>query len=173
MNDYFHIGEIVAVFGLQGEMILLHQMKNREALKNVDAIFIEDKKGSFIPYFIENIRNKDNQELYLTLEGISSREMARTLLKKKIHLEESHFRQQVDENSSLYYLGFTIEDKEAGTLGKIAEIISMPDQLLAKIYHASSELLIPLNENTLRKVDRKNQIIYIELPEGLLDIYLT
>ncbi len=33
-------------------------------------------------------------------------------------------------------------------------------------------MLLPLNEQTLLKVDKKQQLVRLELPEGLLDIYL-
>jgi 16S rRNA processing protein RimM len=35
------------------------------------------------------------------------------------------------------------------------------------------EVLVPINETTLEKIDHKNQKIFVVLPEGLLDIYLT
>jgi 16S rRNA processing protein RimM len=34
------------------------------------------------------------------------------------------------------------------------------------------EVLIPLNEKTLKKIDRKKKQVYVTLPEGLLEIYL-
>lgn len=152
-------------------MVLLHEIGRKEPLKGVNAVFIEDKQNSFIPYFIEKIRRKNDRELYLQLEGITTKEAARSLLKKPVYLDEEHFRQQVDKDSPLYYLGFQIEDDGEGLLGVISEVIQMPDQLLAKVYQDENELLIPLNENTLKKVNHKNRTIYVDLPEGLLDIY--
>jgi len=59
------------------------------------------------------------------------------------------------------------------SLGKILEVIEQPHQLLFKLEINSKEALIPMNENTLKKIDHKKKEVIVELPEGLLDIYLT
>jgi 16S rRNA processing protein RimM len=32
------------------------------------------------------------------------------------------------------------------------------------------EVLIPIHENSLEKIDKKNRKLYLNLPEGLLDL---
>ena len=44
MNEYIHIGRIVASFGLKGEVILQHALGKKSTLKGVEAIFIEQTK---------------------------------------------------------------------------------------------------------------------------------
>ena len=53
------------------------------------------------------------------------------------------------------------------------EVIEQPLQILLRIEIDGKEVLIPINESTLVKVDHKGEKIYVDLPEGLLDIYLT
>jgi 16S rRNA processing protein RimM len=36
---------------------------------------------------------------------------------------------------------------------------------------AGKEALVPLHEQTLRRVDAKRREVHVELPEGLLDVY--
>ena len=50
--------------------------------------------------------------------------------------------------------------------------MEQPHQLLCRIEMAGKEVLIPLNENTIRKIDNKAGRVIVELPEGLLEIYL-
>jgi hypothetical protein len=45
--------KLVAVHGLKGELISKHELGKKSSLKDVKAIFIEDKKDSFFPWFIE------------------------------------------------------------------------------------------------------------------------
>jgi 16S rRNA processing protein RimM len=68
-------------------------------------------------------------------------------------------------------LGYTLFN---GTeeLGEIEEVIEQPMQVLAKLTIQNKEVLIPLHSETLKKVDKKHKRVYVELPEGLLDIYL-
>ncbi|HEX5552520.1 MAG TPA: ribosome maturation factor RimM [Chitinophagaceae bacterium] len=171
MSNYFNIGKIVATFGLQGEVILLHKTGTADALTGIKVLFIEEKKNSFLPWFIESVKVKNTEDLYLKLEGVDTREAARELIGKQVYLDEKNFAEKVNPDSVLYLLGFTVEDSQAGPLGAVAEVVEMPNGLLLKIYQNDHELLIPLNESTLQRMDRKSRTIYVRLPDGLLDIY--
>ncbi|MGH2642381.1 MAG: ribosome maturation factor RimM [Chitinophagaceae bacterium] len=171
MLEYFNIGKIVAVYGLQGEIILLHKTGKADAFKDLRTIFIEEKLNSFIPYFIESSRIRNDEEVYLKLESIPTKERASKLLQKQVYLDESNFRKIVSPESALFYLGFNIQDIVSGNIGQVAEIIELPGQVLLKIFKDDQELLVPLNSNTLKQVDKKNKIIHVILPDGLLDVY--
>lgn len=172
MNNYFSIGKLVATFGLQGELILRHSLGKRSALKGVEALFLEERKNSFIPYFLQKASAKDHEHAYLKLEGIETRETAQKLVQMQVYLNEADFKQQAASSAPLSLLGFTVHDELQGELGVIEEVIEMPQQVLAKVIIRDKEALLPLNEQFLVKIDKKKQIVYLHLPEGLLDIYL-
>ena len=69
-------------------------------------------------------------------------------------------------------LGFTVVEKKT-SLGKVLEVIEQPMQILLRIEIDTKEVLIPINESTLVKIDHKSEKIVVTLPEGLLDIYLS
>ena len=56
-------------------------------------------------------------------------------------------------------------------LGEVCEVIEQPHQVLCKIIFEGKEALIPVHEDSLEKVDKKNRKLFLNLPEGLLDIY--
>ncbi|WP_298740683.1 ribosome maturation factor RimM [uncultured Chitinophaga sp.] len=172
MNNYFSIGKLAATFGLQGELILRHSLGKRSALKGVEALFVEERKNSFIPYFLQKASPKDHEHVYVKLEGIDSREAAQKLVQLPVYLQETDFKQQAASSAPLSLLGFTVHDGQHGELGLIEEVIEMPLQVLAKVTIHGKEALLPLNEQSLVKVDKKKQVVYLQLPEGLLDIYL-
>ena len=58
MTEYFNIGKLVAVHGLKGELLLKHELGKKTSLKGLQAIFIEEKKNSFLPWFIESTKIK-------------------------------------------------------------------------------------------------------------------
>lgn len=172
MANYFNIGKLAAAYGTDGEFVLRHSLGKKTALKDITAVFIEERKDSFMPYFIQKAKAKDAENTYLKLEGIDSREATRVLLQKGVYLEEADFKGLASAAAPLSLLGFRVEDKEAGPLGEIEEIIEMPLQVLAKVMFKEQEMLLPVNEQTLLKIDKKQQIVYLQLPDGLLDIYL-
>jgi len=171
MTEYFKIGKIVASFGLKGEVILKHNLGKKTSLKGLQTIFIEERKQGFLPWFIETTKIKNEEELYLKLEGIDVREQAISLTQKEIWIPENDFKKFSAKSSPINLLGYEVVENE-NILGTILEIIEQPHQLLCRIEVAEKEVLIPLHEGTIKKIDRRNNRIIVELPEGLLEIYL-
>jgi 16S rRNA processing protein RimM len=68
-------------------------------------------------------------------------------------------------------LGYTIINKTK-PIGEIMEVIEQAHQMLCRIEVNKKEVLIPLNEDTLKKIDHKKKEVIVHLPEGLLEIYL-
>lgn len=171
MNEYIHIGRIVASFGLKGELILKHALGKKTMLKGIEAIFIEVNKGSYLPYFVESSKARDHEETYVKLEGIDTRESANRLTTKNAWLLEEDFRKLADKASPISLLGYQLISDEDGMLGPIEEVIEQPHQVLLRISLDGKEALIPLHEETLDGIDHKKKEVHVTLPDGLLDIY--
>lgn len=169
--QYYKAGKLVAVHGLKGELVLKHELGKKSSLKDVKAIFIEDKKDSFLPWFVESTKIKSENETYLKLEGLETRETAARLVQKEAWVTEEDFKRLSAKSAPANLLGYTIiNNKER--LSEILEVIEQPHQLLCRMELNEKEVLIPLNENFLKKIDHKKKEVIVELPEGLLDIYL-
>lgn len=170
MTEYFKIGKLVTPFGLKGELVLKHNLGKKTSLKGLKAIFIEEKKDSFIPWFIESTKIKTEEEIYLKLEGVNIREQAIKLTQKEVWLPEEAFKKFSAKSSPINWLGYEILEDEK-VLGKILEVIEQPHQILCRIELNKKEAYIPLHEETILKIDRKKQQVIVSLPPGLLEIY--
>lgn len=170
MENYFKIGKLVATYGLKGEIILVHSLGKKTSLKGLETLFIEEKKDSFIPYFIESAKIKSETETYVKFEGIESKEAAHKLIQKEIWLLENDFKKFADKSAPISLLGFTMINEDED-LGEILEIIEQPHQVLCKILLDGKEALIPIHEEFLGKIDKKGRKVYVTLPDGLLEIY--
>jgi 16S rRNA processing protein RimM len=170
--EYFKIGKLVVPFGVKGEMILKHSLGKKSNLKDLKAIFIEEKKQAFIPWFITSTKIKSEDETYIQFEGVDTREAAIKLTQKEAWVLENDFKNLAASSSPLNFLGFNIIDDQKD-LGPVLELIEQPHQLLCRLEIDDKEVLIPLNEQTLQKIDKKNKKVFVMLPDGLLDIYLN
>jgi 16S rRNA processing protein RimM len=47
-----------------------------------------------------------------------------------------------------------------------------PTQSIFVIKYKERQILIPINEEIIKEIDRKNKSIYISAPNGLIDLYL-
>jgi len=171
MNEYINIGKIVAAFGLKGEVILVHSLGKKTTLNGVAVLFVEEIKGSYIPYFIESSKAKDHEEMMVKLEGVNSKEAASRLHTKPVWLLDADFRKLAGKNAPIALLGFELITDEDENLGPIEEVIEQPHQVLLKISLDGKEALIPLHAETLDKIDHAKKRVYVTLPDGLLDVY--
>lgn len=170
MNQYFKIGKLAATFGVEGQLILQHSLGKNSQLKDLETIFIEEKKDSFLPYFISSVKIKNDQELFISVEGITTKEAANLLRKKEVWLSENDFKKFAATAAPISFLGFTIVNNKE-ELGEVIEVIEQPHQLLCTILIDGKEAFIPIHEDSLEKVDKKNRKLYVDLPNGLLEIY--
>ena len=170
MKDYINIGRIVASFGLKGEVILKHALGKKTMLKDIEAVFVEMTKGSYLPYFVESSKAKDHEETYVKLEGVDTKETANRISGKNLWLLDEDFRKLAGKTAPISLLGFHLIS-EGDDLGPIEEVIEQPHQVLLRISLDGKEALIPLHEETLDKIDHKSKKVHVTLPDGLLDIY--
>lgn len=170
MNNYFKIGKLVATFGLEGQLVLDHKLGKKTSLKGLENIFVEENTDSFLPYFVESSKIKNDTEVFLKLEGISTKEIARRFIKKEVWLTEEDFKKFSANSAPISMLGFTVVNGDE-ELGEVLEVIEQPHQVLCSIMLNGKEALIPVHEDSLEKIDKKNRKLFVTLPEGLLDIY--
>jgi 16S rRNA processing protein RimM len=152
-------------------LILKHSLGKKSNLKEASAIFVEETKGSYIPYFLETAKAKDEEETFIKLEGVNSKEAAARFTAKPVWLLDADFRILAGKDAPISLLGYEVITDEDENLGPIEEVIEQPHQVLLRVTLEGNEALIPLHAETLDKIDRVAQKVYVTLPDGLLDIY--
>lgn len=70
-------------------------------------------------------------------------------------------------------IGFEVEDKRLGIVGEIQSINDTTAQPLFEVLNDGIEILIPMIDHFLVKIDRENKKVIMDLPEGgLIEMYL-
>ncbi|MCF8237072.1 MAG: ribosome maturation factor RimM [Saprospiraceae bacterium] len=162
------IGKLGKPHGLQGEVrVILTDESFEEVLEHAPFVFI---KG--LPYQILSTRYAGG--LLLKLDGVEDRNAAEMI--KGAHLElptTPELESAQAQNSIQAWIGFMIHDVTTDrTLGPIDEVIELPTQLTALIQVDNKEVLIPLHENLILDVDLEKRVMTMDLPVGLIDLYL-
>ena len=170
-NECFRIGSVLKTKGLKGE---LHVYVDFDGLENIkfNAIFIEIA-GKLVPYFVSSIKYLQKNAAYLVLEDVDTIEKASVLARKDMYLPNKQKPKKKRQEFTLFDLkGFTAIDENEGELGIITAIHEYPKQLIAAVTYKNCEVLFPLNEEIIKGIDVVREIVTVDLPEGLLDIYL-
>ncbi len=89
MAEYFHLGKLSGVHGLKGQLLMRHAWGEDLPLKKLKAVFIEQSPDNLVPWFVEHIQTKNNNECFVKLEGVNTREDAARLAQKKIWVLKS------------------------------------------------------------------------------------
>ena len=109
----------------------------------------------------------------LKFEDIDSEEDADDLMKAELYLPLDLLPKL--EGNQFYYheiIGFTIKDSSFGEVGIITSVNDTTAQALFEIDRNGVEILIPMNDEFIEKVDRASKTIVVTTPEGLIDLYL-
>jgi 16S rRNA processing protein RimM len=170
-EDCFRVGTILKPKGLKGE---LHLYIDFESLGDIkfSTIFIETT-GKLVPYFVVSIKYLQKNAAYLILEDIDTIEKASLLVKKHIYLPNKlKPKKKKSEFTLMDLVGFTTIDENEGELGEITDVQEYPKQFIASVNYKNCEVLFPLNEEIIKSIDVVKGILLVDLPEGLLDIYL-
>lgn len=167
---YNSIGKIAAAHGVNGELVVKHALGKKTSLKGLQCLFMEARKGEFLPYFVQSARMKNDSEVFVQLEGVVSREQAQKLVSKDVWLTEEDFSLYAAKTASISMLGFHIVSN-GKDIGEILEVIEQPHQVLCRIDLNGKEALIPVHQGSLVSLDQHNKQVVLDLPEGLLEIY--
>ncbi len=170
MSNYIHVGKIAATHGLKGEVVLKHVLGKNTDFKSAEAVFIEIQNQQ-LPFFHEKSIAKNKDETIVKLEGVDTKEAALKLLQKKVWLTANDFEKLVSKKAPVNLIGFIVTENNK-KLGEVKAVIEQPHQILLEVHIDNKEVLIPLHDETLKKIDRKKKEVQVILPEGLLDIYL-
>lgn len=165
------VGKIVATHGLQGAIVLKQIIDGKDWLKKGDVLFVEMVRNSFIPFFVETAKSANNEEYIITLDDVTAPDEARKLVNKTAYVKEEVL-ELAKVDSPLLYIGFNLVDQEKGGLGVIEDVMLIGPQWIAKMTIENKEVLIPLAEDWILDVNMRNKFIRMNLPAGLIDMYL-
>jgi 16S rRNA processing protein RimM len=168
INDIL-LGRITKVSGYEGAVTIRLEKIFFENIPQMESVFLEIE-GRPVPFFISDIEYSGADILKLTFEDYGSIEKISEFTGCKVLLTTTLAENSKSEDihSLTGYQVFTTDDK---ALGVIREIISNPGQLLLSIRSDSKkEILIPLHEHFIVKIDKKKKTILMDIPEGLTEI---
>jgi len=171
-EDCFRIGTVLKTKGLKGEMQLYIDFEGAEKIK-ITSLFI-DMAGKLVPYFVTSIKFLQKNQAYLNLEDVDTIEKANMLVKKDLYLlNKQKPKKSKDEFTLKDVKGFIAVDETHGELGEILDVAEYPQQLIATVNYKNKEVLFPLNVDIIKGIDVDGGEIYVALPDGLLDVYLS
>ncbi|MGB1452800.1 MAG: ribosome maturation factor RimM [Crocinitomicaceae bacterium] len=173
LKDSIYIGQIAKLHGYKGGVSLFLDVTHPEEYMDMESFFIEID-GILTPFFVESFKLKNKGFAAVKFQGIDSEQEARSLLKKKVFIPESELK-ELDESNFYDHevIGYEVEDVVKGEIGKVTAIADLKQNPLLVIEFKDKEILLPIFEGLIVKVDRKLKRLKVKAPDGLIDLYLN
>jgi len=170
-DDCFEIGYILKPHGLKGALNILLDVDDPKKYSEMESVII--KIGdNLVPFFVSNLKLNGNKGI-LQLQDIDTIEQADNLKSCTLLLPVEML--PVLEQGQFYYhdiIGYKIVDQSLGTLGNIENIFTQGMQDLISMKYKGKDILIPVNDEIVGSANHDQRILYVNLPEGLLEIYM-
>ena len=172
-DDCYQLGYVVKVHGTKGAVVIFLDVDTPLEYYEMESVFIE-RDNQLVPFFIEKFEQTNQPDKLIThFEEINTIENANSLKGSKLFLPLSQL--PVLNEDQFYYhevINFDIIDRKLGKIGIIDKIVEMPSNDMILFFINDREIMIPLQEPLYEKIDKKNGNVYVNLPEGYLDIFV-
>ncbi len=167
--NHVKIGTVVSNHGYKGDIKINISSFNLNDFPNLAHLFIE-LDGSFIPFSINEIRSFSKNVLIIKLKEINSEKEVDEIIHKNIYVDSTKIESRKD-------FGFFYNDiinfnvfRDSQKIGSIENINTNLPQPVFEIKYNSRLVLIPIHEDLIKEIDKENNIIHLDIPDGLLEI---
>ena len=167
--DHVKIGTIVSKHGYKGFIKISTSSFNFDKLPDIKHLFI-DINNCFIPFRIDEIKSFSDNQLILKLSEVNTEKEAEDIIFKNIFIDSKSYEQI--EGKSFFYselINFSVYSKSK-KVGVIDNINTELPQPVFEVLIKSNKVMIPIHEDLIDKIDKKNKIIHIDIPDGLIEI---
>ncbi len=169
-ENCFSLGRIIKKHGYKGDVIIKLDTDQPELYKKLESAFIEFN-GMLVPFFFKHCVQQHNTNLRITFENVPLEQIDQ-LIGSEVFLPLELLPQLKDDQ--FYYheiVGFKVMDEAHGFVGHIVRVNDYGPQPLFEIDRDGKEILIPIHDHFVKKVDKPNQTFWVKTPQGLLDLY--
>jgi 16S rRNA processing protein RimM len=171
VDDCYQLGYVTKTHGLKGEIQIMLDVDNPAEYTNLESMFVL-RNNTLIPFFIDHIQVNGNKAL-VKLDEVDDVSTAKDLVSSEIYLPLSLLPELSDEQFYFHeIIGYQFFDKE-NLIGEVKNVYAIAPQTLIEVDHNGVDVLVPLNDEVIKKVAKNESKVYAELPEGLLDVYTS
>jgi len=137
----------------------------------LESVFIEIE-GIPVPFFIASIRPKGEDKALIKLDDVDDVKNADEFVGLKILLPSDQIESD-DELLMSDLIGYTVISDQKQLIGKILEYQEYQTNSVFTVAHQSGkEIILPAVNDLIIEVDTESKTVLMEIPDGLIDLYL-
>ncbi len=171
-EDCFYLGRVVSKYSFKGEVLVKLDTDDPEIYQNLESVFVS-LGNNLVPFFIDRCRLHKSDLLRIDFEEVKTESDADRIMRSALYLPLAMLPKL--KGDKFYFhevIGFTLMDSVHGDIGIIQSVNDSTAQSLFEVQKGEKQLLIPITDEIITKVDRNNKTIAVTTPEGLVALYL-
>ena len=176
LDECFELGYVIRTHGLKGQVVAQLDVDDAAAYDKLKTVYVAlaSAPAQLVAYPVERLSAQGGLKVLLKLKGIERIEEAEFLRSAKLWLPLSELP-ALDEDQFYFHdvIGFQVVDETNGPLGVVENFYEFPQQDVLAMRYQGQEVLIPVVDELVRHADMEARQLFVNLPEGLLDIYLN
>ncbi|AYN69221.1 16S rRNA processing protein RimM [Euzebyella marina] len=173
-EDCFYLGKIVSKYSYKGEVLAKLDTDEPEAYENMESVFVLMKGNNLVPFFIDRSRLHKSDLLRIDFEEVKDEASADRIMGHELYLPLAMLPPLKDDQFYFHeIIDFSVNDKSIGDIGKVVGVNDSTAQAILIVDKDGKQILIPITDDIVLKVDRKTRTVFVNAPEGLIDLYLT
>lgn len=168
-EEYIYAGKILKTHGYQGYFLITVESFINGYLKKKEHIFIEID-GISVPFFIEDFEEKGVNTFILKLNDIETDFDAEEYIGCSLLLPSNKRKNTVNQFNILSLIDFKFRDINSNKEGVVIDVNEIPgNPLLRILLDDEREYYIPFHNKLVEKINIKQNILVMNLPEGLFE----
>ena len=170
-EDCFYLGRVVSKYSFKGEVLVKLDTDDPEIYQNLESVFVS-LGNNLVPFFIDRCRLHKSDLLRIDFEEVKTESDADRIMRSALYLPLAMLPKL--KGDMFYFhevIGFTLMDSVHGDIGIIQSVNDSTAQSLFEVQKGEKQLLIPITDEIITKVDRNNKTIAVTTPEGLVALY--
>jgi len=170
-NNCTKIGYVQKPHGIHGELVIRFDEEYYETLEECPTLFLEID-NLLVPYFIseEGLRFKSGESVIANLKWIDSDKKAKELCGLSVFVDKNDIVEIEDEFPPHMLIGYQLVDESLGRIGEINDVHDYSGNMLLSVEYQKREVLIPLNEDLIIRLDEDLREIELRIPDGLFNL---
>ncbi|AMR26331.1 16S rRNA processing protein RimM [Hymenobacter psoromatis] len=176
LEECFELGFIVKPHALKGQMAAQLDVDDAATYGKLKTVYVAlaTAPTKLTAYQVERINPQVGQRVLLKLRGIERIEEAEPLRGSKLWLPLSELPELKDHQFYFHdVIGFQVIDEKGGALGVVENFYELPQQDVLAMRYKGREVLLPVVDELVSHADMEAKQLFVNMPEGLLDIYLN
>lgn len=177
------IGYIHSTQGIKGDIFAVLKSFDKSWLKKWTELLVQPKSGEveekatsseFLAFEILHLKVHKKQGktgVILGLQDLDTMTDVEPLVGYSVWIPQDFLKSKKGENIFLKEIdGFTVVDAQLGLIGPIVGFSSNGVQDLIEVSYNNRNHYIPLVKAFVQRIDKKNKKLFMDIPQGLLDL---